>query len=151
MRYKDAPRDDTVEIGDKFADFVRARCKEELGFDPGIFKDKERQFNVGESPRGWEYKYDEQCTQSHSMKLSIEVAEKSNRGVSQWTPSGIHRNDNTSYYAHGNFERIFVFKIDVIRGMQAGRQITEKNGTVRTFYLGLCQAGQIALYDWRTP
>ena len=134
-RYPNAPRPDTIEVGNTFEDFVCDKLAE-MGIYLRTYKSKNFQFETGENKIGWEIKLDEMHTKYNH--LSIEVAERS-RDVDtlNWTNSGILRNDNSWLYIQGN-SRLFwiLFKPSLVRFYRkTDPYVHEKFGTIRTFYL----------------
>jgi hypothetical protein len=100
------------------------------------FGSKLYQIQHGENLQGFEIKYDERCTDT--KRLSIEIAEKSRADDTRpWVASGIMRTDNTWLYIQGNYQIIFVFAKNwlVKHYNAAAPEVSEKFGTVRTFYL----------------
>ncbi len=88
--YPDATHGDTLEMGAQFLDFVMETLQRR-GVVLQPYTSKKMQYSTGESLQGWEVKLDNRFTETG--RLSIEIAEKSNRGVQVWTPSGIYRRD----------------------------------------------------------
>lgn len=91
---------------------------------------------MGENLQGFEIKLDEPCIRTG--RLSIEMFEKSRDDISlPWSKSGIQRNDNTWLYIQGNREVLFVFPKNLLTRYYNHNkpQLTEKRGTIQTFYL----------------
>lgn len=143
--YPDAPRQiDTLELGAQFLDFVMDTLQKR-GVILQPYTSRKRQYETGESLQGWEVKLDNRCLETG--RLSIEIAEKSRRDISNWTPSGIYRRDNTWIYIQGNFQRFYWFQKSLLQklhtvmdGDKRKYQEAEFNGTVKKFYLPLCDA-----------
>ena len=74
--------------------------------------------------------------------MSVEIAEKSNKDVPVWTPSGIFRDDNTDFYVQGNEEMFWIFfkKHLQMYFRKNNPEVTEKFGTIKTFYLPMDKA-----------
>lgn len=147
--YRDAPVPDTFRHGLEFQDFV---CLEltKAGVILQNIASKKYQFEVGENLQGFEIKLDRRCTDTG--RLSIEVAEKSNRSVAVWTPSGIYRDDNSWIYIQGNYKKFWMFSKRWLRRyverMNPRPPIKEFNGTVRRFFLGLDVAEEGCIRSW---
>lgn len=145
MNYPDSLHVDPFQMGLEFQDFVMDRLRERYGLVFQMYGSRKYQFEKGESPQGAEIKLDQRC--SETGRLSIEVAEKSNRSVTTWTPSGIMRDDNTMFYIQGNEETFFMFfkkHLQLIYNKQSP-EVTEKHGTIKTFYIGFDRARDIGL------
>jgi len=133
--YPDAIRPSVFQDGLEFQDFV---C--ELLAKQGIIlqnlTSKKWQVKLGENLQGFEIKYDSRC--SETGRLSIEVAEKSRASQElAWTRSGIMRSDNSWLYIQGNYAILFLFaKRFLLNYYYAiNPELTDKFGTIRTFYL----------------
>jgi len=96
---------------------------------------KAYQFMKGESIQHFEFKLDDRCIDTN--RLSIEIAEKSRKEMPNWTPSGIYRNDGTIFYIHGNYTAFWIFFVKHLQFWHKVKkpEITEKFGTIKTFYL----------------
>ena len=105
---------------------------------------KKYQYERGENLQGFEIKLDTRCLEMG--RLSIEVAEKTNRDAEFWTPSGIFRNDNSWLYIQGNYSIVYVFAKNWLRRWHDAKrpEIFESHGTVRKFYLPLSIADTCA-------
>lgn len=71
------------------------------------YSSKEYQYRHGESATGIEIKYDSLFHQTGN--LYIEIAEKSDSGLQNFTPSGVMRDDNTWLYLIGDYQQAFLF------------------------------------------
>ena len=140
--YIDAKRSTTFQEGLEFQDFV---C-DQLARRHVILQNlssKKYQYDVGENLQGFEIKLDRRC--SDTMRLSIEVAEKSIASMRTWTPSGIFRNDNSWLYIQGNYDLIFVFAKSLLLGIhKSGRYELKEEPTLRSFYLPFHDARKYA-------
>lgn len=67
------------------------------------YASREYQQKVGESASGIEIKYDKRMTETGNVY--IEVAEKSNPSLPDYTESGVYRKDNTWLYLIGNYKK----------------------------------------------
>ena len=144
MRYPNAPHNKTVEVGNAFEDYVCDRLAE-MGLILRTYKSRDFQYDTGENKIGWEIKRDPHTKYGH---LSIEVAEKSRADLSRpWVKSGILRNDNSWLYIHGDEETFWVlFKPALMRFFYETRpEVTEKFGTLKTFYLEYEDADKLGI------
>lgn len=143
--YPDAKHGNEFERGLRFQDFVIEALAKELGLVIQIFSSQRYQFQNGESVQGWEIKLDSRCTETG--RLSIEVAEKSNKDMPNWTPSGIFRKDNTLFYVQGNRDCFWLFFKKHLQWLYEKEKpsVTEKYGTIRTFYLPVSRADKVGL------
>lgn len=133
--YPDAKSRTSFQDGLEFQDFV-CNVLAKQGLILQNLSSKKWQYTVGENLQGFEIKQDNRCTETG--RLSIEVAEKrANIEDLRWTPSGIMRDDNSWLYIQGNREILFLFAKSWLRRYYEKRQpeVTEKYGTVTTFYL----------------
>ena len=80
----------------------------------------------GESACGVEIKHDMMLKKTGN--LYIEVAEKSNPSIEEYTPSGIMRSDNTWLYIIGDYTQVFVFAKNQLKTIYANRQLWLKRG-----------------------
>jgi hypothetical protein len=147
--YPNAKHANEYQRGMEFQDFVCQLLSRE-GIVLQNFVSKLYQYEVGENIQGWEIKRDDRC--SSTGRLSIEVAEKSCSGLPFWTDSGIMSRLNPWLYIQGNRSVIFIFATKILRAYLAknGCEITEKMGTIRTFYIPLDEAERLALKVIRT-
>lgn len=145
--YPHAPVAESFEKGLAFQDFVCIQLAKRNIVLQNI-SSKKYQFEFGENLQGFEIKLDQRCTDTG--RLSIEVAEKSARNVSVWTPSGICRDDNSIVYIQGNYDCFWVFmKNWLLRYLdQKSPQIEEFNGTIRRFFLPISDANVGAGFRW---
>jgi hypothetical protein len=127
-----------LDEGARYLDFCRRRLSPYgitfWSYDSPLFQLE------GESLQGVECKLDSRCTDT--LRLSVEVAEKSASDMPNWTPSGICKADNSWAYVQGNYEVIFVFsKKWLLRWYTAKTpETSEAHGTIRKFYLSLTDA-----------
>lgn len=91
---------------EQFQDFV-ADSLYDIGFPIGCYSSKKYQYNTGENRAGVEIKYDQLV--SEKGNLFIETAEKSDPSRSEFTDSGIFRQDNSWLYVIGDYETIWIF------------------------------------------
>lgn len=136
-QYPDAKSSNSFQEGLEFQDFVCSRLAKQ-GIILQNFSSKKYQIDIGENLQGFEIKLDSQCTKYG--RLSIEVAEKSrDDGLLSWSDSGIMRNDNSWLYIQGNYEVLFVFSKSWLHRLFIGKQpeVSEKFGTIKTFYMKL--------------
>lgn len=135
----------SFEVGNEFQDFV---CIE-LAKDGIILQNinsRKFQFQTGENLQGFEIKYDARCTGDNSTiptgRLSIEIAEKSHKGIRNFTPSGIYRGDNSWMYVQGNYMNFWVFPKNILIMLhKSNRKYEEREGeTIKTFFLPISDA-----------
>lgn len=101
------------------------------------------QIKVGENLQGFEIKLDRRFQETG--RLSIEIAEKSRAEMSDWTPSGIYRDDNTWLYIQGNYQRVYVFPKKFLVSLHlTNRYEIDSTATVQKFYLPLSDAEKYA-------
>ena len=84
-----------------------------------------------------------QPPRSWTKAASREIAEKTrNDEHREWTPSGIFRSDNSWLYIQGNYHVLFIFsKNHLVRYFNVKNPaVTEKFGTIRTWYLSFADA-----------
>jgi hypothetical protein len=140
---------DPLEKGLAFQDFVCIQLAKRHIVLQNIGS-KKYQFEVGENLQGFEIKLDTRCTDTG--RLSIEVAEKTTRDVSVWTPSGICRSDNSIVYIQGNYDCFWVFMknwlLRYFENSQPKPDVTEFNGTIRRFFLPISVADVGAGLKW---
>lgn len=134
----------SLEIGHEFQDFIVEKLIKELGISVSIFQSKKYQFQRGESLQGVEIKYDARstgdCTYNQCKptgNVGIEIAEKTNKDLSNFTPSGIYRLDNSWLYIVGNYDCAWVFsKKHLIRMHKTGRyKVLATLPTIQTMLL----------------
>jgi hypothetical protein len=144
--YPDAKSADPLADGLLFQRFVADQIKQKLGLVITYYITRDEQYNIGESPQGFEVKLDNRCTETG--RLSIEVAEKICADNAQYVPSGILRQDNATFYVQGNRTVFYIFKksrlVELYEQNYRGSEI-EKLGTIKTFYLPLEIAERDAL------
>lgn len=143
--YPDAKHLNEYERGLVFQDFVVESLFKQYGIIVQIYSSREYQYSRGESVQRVEIKLDARCTETR--RLSIEVAEKSRASMSDWTPSGICRDDNTVFYAQGNEECFWLFFKKHLRLIYEKEHpvVTEKHGTIKTFYIPITRADKIGI------
>jgi hypothetical protein len=118
----------------------------EQGVDIGVFYDKDSQYS-GESRAGIEIKYDDKSLKTPN--LYIEYQERLNEGE-PWVDSGILKNDNTIYWAIGNYEFVyFIAKKDLVNILNGDldiqiRHVAAKTGTSKGFLLNKNDAKKIS-------
>lgn len=136
--------------GNRYADFVMPLVSP-YGLTFWLSHSPLFQVNVGENTQGVEVKNDNRCTDT--KRLSIEVAEKSNKDKEAWTASGILSPDNAWCYIQGNYEMIFVFsKKWLLRYYREKRpEVTVyidpiNNGACKRFFLPFAIAEPAAMF-----
>ena len=115
-----------LEAGLIYQDFIADKLRKA---DPciiiGAYSSRKYQNEYGESASGIEIKHDMRMKETGN--LYIEVAEKSNADLANYTPSGIMRNDNTWLYLIGDYEQAFLFSKHQLKALYAD----EKNWAMR--------------------
>ena len=142
--YPDAKSVTSFQDGLEYQDFVCVQLAQQ-GIILQNLASRRYQFEVGENLQGFEIKKDDRCTET--LRLSIEVAEKTRNDPSLgWTPSGIFRSDNSWLYVQGNYSIIFVFAKNLLVKWQEKYRppLTDKFGTVKTFYMPFSVARKLA-------
>ena len=101
--------------GLEYQDFVfdQLQHMEGMPIFLGAYASEKYQYEKGESPSGLEIKYDKRFHETGN--LFIEIAEKSDASLPEYTPSGIMRNDNTWLYLVGDYEQAFIFPKKLLR------------------------------------
>ena len=79
----------------------------------GAYASEKYQREKGESPSGLEIKYDSRFRETGN--LYIEVAEKSDAALPNYTASGIMRDDNSWLYLIGDYDEAFIFAKNLLR------------------------------------
>lgn len=142
--YPDAKSPTAFQDGLEFQDFVCMHLARHNIILQNVCS-KKYQITIGENLQGYEIKFDDLCTKTG--RLSIEIAEKPrNDPQLLWTPSGICRGDNSWLYIQGNYHTIFIFaKRTLLKyHTQVRPEVTEKMGTIRTFYFPISLAENVA-------
>ena len=135
---------DSFEIGNTFQDFVCIELAKQHIILQNI-NSKKFQFEIGENLQGFEIKYDARCTGDRGTiatnRLSIEIAEKTNKDNLNWIPSGIYRNDNSWLYIQGNCMMFWIFSKKILNFLhEAGRYSEGADPTIKKFYLPILDA-----------
>ncbi len=98
---------DQLEESHAFQDYCANVFITQLGIAITNYQSKTYQYNQGENVQGIEIKYDKKFRETGN--LYIEVAEKSNPELREYTISGIYRLDNSWLYAIGDYHTIYIF------------------------------------------
>lgn len=103
--------------GLEYQDFVfeQLRYMDGMPIFLGAYASEKYQYQKGESPSGLEIKHDKRFHETGN--LFIEIAEKSDASLSEYTPSGIMRNDNSWLYLIGDYEQAFIFPKKLLRAV----------------------------------
>ena len=129
----------------RFELYIDNMFKEE-GIDIGVFYDKDNQYS-GESLAGIEIKYDNESLKTGN--LYIEYQERLNEGE-LWVDSGILKQDNTIYWAIGNYEFVYFIAKEVLVDILDGkiglpiRHVSARRGTSKGFILSRENAEKIS-------
>lgn len=112
MSYFDETYKPQLEEAAKYQDFITDELLK-LGIVLNQYSSREYQQKVGESASGIEIKYDKRMAETGNVY--IEVAEKSNPSLPDYSDSGVYRNDNTWLYLIGNYENALLFSKNQLR------------------------------------
>lgn len=136
LNYIHSPDKKSFQTGLEFQDFVCVELAKH-GIILQNLSSKKYQYETGENLQGFEIKFDSRFLDT--SRLSIEIAEKSNRDVYKWTASGIYRVDNTWLYIQGNYDRLYIFPKNFLIKLHESKKYEEAefNGTIKKFYLPL--------------
>lgn len=131
-------------LGDNYEDFVRHILKERYNYILHPYTTEEEQYEYGENKEGIEIKND--LIMERTRRIWIETAEKTNRNNLEFVPSGIYRGDNSRRYLIGNYQEIYIFRIETLRqAYQNGDYyILKENPTSKGFLLTIEQAKRLA-------
>jgi hypothetical protein len=111
-----------------FQDFVIDAAWTILGLAIVQYGSKAYQQAIGESRTGVEIKFDQKFGQTGN--LWIEIAERAHPRNGAYAPSGIYRTDNTWLYCIGDYDTIFFFAKNLLRGLhRSGRWPVCENQT----------------------
>lgn len=149
-QYQQYPTGESIRVAEEFQDFVMQVLWQRMGFPVSVYTSRKYQWAHGESLQGVEIKFDGRCLETG--RLSIEIAEKNNESVNQWTASGIYSPHQSWMYVQGNFNRLYVFATRHLLAAHQSRRDTEHEWkTVRKFYLTLQDADRLAIqfFDFR--
>lgn len=147
----------SLEVGHEFQDYVVEKLSNNYGISITVFQSKKYQFNIGESLQGVEIKYDARstgdCTYNECTatgNVGIEVAEKSNPNIVEFTPSGIYRLDNTWLYIVGNYHQFWALNKKHLIALHKENKYTTKTTlpTLKTMLLPINIADQICLFKF---
>lgn len=141
--YPDGKRKTLFEEALEFQDFVADVLRKELGIVITNYASRKYQFNVGENRQGIEIKLDTNILKTGNV--SIEIGEKSRKDLSDYTPSGILRNDNSWLYIQGNYDIIFIFaKKILVMLYNSNRYRIDNLPTLRRFLIPISDAERYA-------
>ena len=142
-KYPDSPDGDSFERGIEFQDYVAELFHDNLGVTITNYQSRGYQFGKGENKQGIEIKLDRDILETNNV--SIEIAEKSRADLSEYTPSGIYRPDNSWLYVQGNYKIVFIFaKSTLLLLHQSGWYPDKEKPTVRKFHLPVVDAKRYA-------
>lgn len=141
--YPDAKHNNEFQRGLMFQDFVIEHLSKRYGLVFQMFSSRVYQFGAGEGVQPFEIKMDDGWQKYN--RLSIEVAEKSKKDITVWSPSGIMRDDKTLFYIHGNRTCFWIFFKKHLQWIYTNEKpaVTEKFGTIKTFYVPVERADKL--------
>lgn len=145
MTYPDSKHLDPLQMGKLYQEIIRVVLSRRLRLELHFYDSQAEQYDLGESQEGMEIKLDAWC--SKTGHLSIEVGEKTQAAQAHFTPSGIMRQDNSSWYIQGDLKRCWAFKKAALQEFfkQARPPVIEDNPpTIRKFYLPIREANRLA-------
>lgn len=91
-----------------FENFIAEKIKSEYGLDIEPFISSEGQYELGENALGIEIKNDKLIKETGN--IYIEFQEKSGEHLSNYTNSGILKQDNTLYFLMGDYSEFFILR-----------------------------------------
>lgn len=103
-----------LQEGLEYQDFISDELRRE-GINIGVYASRKYQIERGESAAGIEIKLDKNFRKTGN--LYIEVAEKSNANIKDYTASGIMRCDNSWGYLIGDYCEAFLLSVNQIRAI----------------------------------
>lgn len=112
--------------GLEYQDFIVDELRKKYGLIISVYSSTKYQIERGETAQGIEIKYDGRMADTGN--LYIEVAEKSRPSISQYTMSGIYREDNTWLYLIGNYNEAFIFAKNMLRIMYEKKSTWSRYG-----------------------
>jgi hypothetical protein len=143
INYPDSKDKYSFQSGLQFQDFVAELFHDKLGMTITNYQSRCYQFGKGENKQGIEIKLDRDILETNNV--SIEIAEKTRADLSEYTPSGIYRPDNSWLYVQGNYKIVFIFaKSTLILLHQSGLYPDKEKPTVRKFHLPVADARKYA-------
>lgn len=117
------------------------------GFDIGLYYGKDEQY-AGESRAGIEIKYDKESLKTGN--IYIEYKERLNSN-DVWVKSGILKNDNTTYWAIGNYNFLFFIEkailVDIMNNKYPNiksRKVSARRGTSQGYIISIADAQTIS-------
>lgn len=114
-----------LKSGHEYQDFIMEQLIKH-GIIIQVYSSAKYQHEKGESICGIEIKYDSLIKETGN--LYIEVAEKSNEQISEFTPSGIFRDDNTWLYLIGDYEEAYLFSKKQLQAVMSSQKMKDKRG-----------------------
>lgn len=145
MKYRDSKLPDAHKLGLDFQDFVADQLLKQRGIAIHFYETQREQYDIGESVEGYEVKLDNRSTDTG--RLGIEVGEKTRKDRAMFTPSGIMRRDNSTFYVQGNWREFWVFKKAALQEYFTSRHpevISDNPPTIQKFYLPIPVATLLA-------
>jgi hypothetical protein len=97
-----------LQLSFEFEEFLKKFFKDKYGLNLGQYLTPEGQYYKGENELGIEIKHD--MMYKKTGNLYIEYAEKAKPENPDWIRSGIEKEDNTTYFLIGDFDKFWVFR-----------------------------------------
>lgn len=117
-----------LEEAAKYQDFITDELLKQ-GIILNQYASREYQQKKGESASGIEIKYDKRMAETGNVY--IEVAEKSDPSLPDYSDSGVRRNDNTWLYLIGNYEKALLMSKRQLRlCIGYGEEWRKNNGII---------------------
>lgn len=136
-----------LQVGLEYQDFVCEILLKEFGFPIITYASKKYQYTKGENKQGIEIKY--QSKMKEYGNLYIETSEKSREDLSEYTKSGIYRDDKCWLFLTGDYEILYIFSTRHLRFVHHQKRYKEtepKNiKTSKGFLLPLADADRICI------
>lgn len=123
-------RANKIESGLIFQDFVIDTCASLLSLHIQQYASRLYQYEVGETRQGCEIKHDELYAKTGN--LWIEKSEKARPRPGDYAKSGIYRADNSWLFIIGDYDTLFIFQTNILRGLAECGRYREMENKTRT-------------------
>ena len=114
------------EAGLEYQDWLCDFLLKHYGIFLGQYSSRKYQQKKGETQAGYEIKHDMQMETTRNV--FIEISEKSNDNIKNWTPSGIYREDNCWIYVIGNYKEILIFSKSQLQKVVESENLLKSHG-----------------------